>query len=74
MTKENIRPTNFPLYQVNEMCIVMWLDDVLNIPRWYLGYVSEMDGEKYIVEHLVREKSSNDNFCKNPSNISKHFL
>ena len=51
------------------MCIVVWLDDVLNIPRWHLGYVSQMDGQKYIVEHLVREKSSNDNFWKNPSNI-----
>ena len=32
---------------------------------WHLGYVTKRDGEKFLVEHLIREKDGGNNYWKN---------
>ena len=59
--------------QVNEMCVVVWLEKTTDKPMWHLGYVTKLDGEQYIVEHLVREKSSGNNYWKNPGGNDQTF-
>ena len=41
--------------QVNEMCVVVWLNEATYKPMWHFGYVTKRDGEKFVVEHLIRE-------------------
>ena len=51
--------------RVNEMCVVVWLDDVTNAPMWHLGFVTEMKDSKYVVEHLVRGNNSQNDYWRN---------
>ena len=70
-TKDNL--TNFVTKKrVNEMCVVVWLDEVKNSPMWHLGFVTSMKAEKCVVEHLLRGDSNSDDFWKNPGVPADH--
>jgi len=70
-TKDNL--TNFVTKKrVNEMCVVVWLDEVKNSPMWHLGFVTSMKAEKCVVEHLLRGGSNSDDFWKNPGVPADH--
>ena len=62
--KEVVNSSSF--LQVNDMCVVVWLDEITDKPMWHLGYVIKKVNENFVIEHLVREKDNGNNYWKNP--------
>ena len=48
-------------FEANQMCVVFWLEG--EAFTWYIGYITEVNEENYVVDHLHR----------NPLKQNKHW-
>ena len=73
LTTNEISIAENPLtFNVNQMCVVSWLEgETFN---WYIGYITEVNEENYVIDHLHRTPPRQNKYWQYPRKSDKQIV